>query len=339
MRPSFVIAAALAALASPALAQDAYVVGITAALTGPPASTYAPAIEALRIYLDRVNAAGGVNGKKVNLVIQDDFGRAVEGGGERQEAADAGQRRPDDQRQPVLDLRAGGERGEECRRAAAVRRVGVPEGCLSAGRRRAVLHHRVRVDLRQPRGALLHQGDREGAGEDRLLRDGDPALARRDRFRRKPGARARHDGGRQGDHPAADRRLHAVRHQDKGRRRELGVLLGAMGDAGAHLRGAAPPRLDRRLSHLGASRGRRRTEAHQGRQAVRHRRECAVRRQPSGPEGDRGRREAGRREVSARADDRRLDRRHGDRGRAEGRRLARDARRRSRPRWRTSRST
>ena len=58
-------------LRAPAPAQD-YVVGITAALTGPPASTYAPAIEALRIYLDRVNAAGGVNGKKVNLVIQDD---------------------------------------------------------------------------------------------------------------------------------------------------------------------------------------------------------------------------------------------------------------------------
>ena len=73
MRPSIVIAAALAAgLPGPALAQDAYVVGITAALTGPPASTYAPAIEALRIYLDRVNAAGGVNGRKVNLVIQDD---------------------------------------------------------------------------------------------------------------------------------------------------------------------------------------------------------------------------------------------------------------------------
>ena len=58
-----------------ALAQDtqgAYVVGITAALTGPPASTYAPAVDALRIYIDRVNKAGGINGKKINLVIQDD---------------------------------------------------------------------------------------------------------------------------------------------------------------------------------------------------------------------------------------------------------------------------
>ena len=56
----------------PALAQDAYVVGLTGALTGPPASTYAPAVEALRIYIDRVNAAGGINGKKVNLILQDD---------------------------------------------------------------------------------------------------------------------------------------------------------------------------------------------------------------------------------------------------------------------------
>ncbi|MBX3552185.1 MAG: ABC transporter substrate-binding protein [Pseudolabrys sp.] len=73
MRSSMILAAGLAtALATPALAQDAYVVGITAALTGPPASSYAPAIDALRIYIDRVNKAGGVNGKKINLVIQDD---------------------------------------------------------------------------------------------------------------------------------------------------------------------------------------------------------------------------------------------------------------------------
>jgi branched-chain amino acid transport system substrate-binding protein len=73
MRPSIMIAAALAAcMSAPALAEDAYLVGITAALTGPPASTYAPAVEALRLYLERVNAAGGVNGKKVKLLIEDD---------------------------------------------------------------------------------------------------------------------------------------------------------------------------------------------------------------------------------------------------------------------------
>ena len=48
MRTKIAIAALAASLATPTAAQDAYVVGITAALTGPPASTYAPAMEALR---------------------------------------------------------------------------------------------------------------------------------------------------------------------------------------------------------------------------------------------------------------------------------------------------
>ena len=60
------LAAAVAAtlIAAPAVAQDAYVIGLTGALTGPPASTYAPAVEALRIYIERVNAAGGINGRR-----------------------------------------------------------------------------------------------------------------------------------------------------------------------------------------------------------------------------------------------------------------------------------
>ncbi|HEY1246758.1 MAG TPA: ABC transporter substrate-binding protein [Hyphomicrobiaceae bacterium] len=68
------LAAAMAAamFGFPALAQEAYNIGLTGALTGPPASTYAPAIEALRVYLERVNAAGGIGGKKVNLILQDD---------------------------------------------------------------------------------------------------------------------------------------------------------------------------------------------------------------------------------------------------------------------------
>jgi ABC-type branched-subunit amino acid transport system substrate-binding protein len=66
------VAAFAATLAGPALAQDAYVVGITAALTGPPASTYAPAMAGLDLYIDRVNANGGVNGKQVRLVLLDD---------------------------------------------------------------------------------------------------------------------------------------------------------------------------------------------------------------------------------------------------------------------------
>ena len=59
-------------LAAPAAAQDAYTIGLTGALTGPPASTYAPAVDALRLYVAGVNAAGGIAGKKINLILQDD---------------------------------------------------------------------------------------------------------------------------------------------------------------------------------------------------------------------------------------------------------------------------
>jgi ABC-type branched-subunit amino acid transport system substrate-binding protein len=65
-------AAIAASLAWPAAAQETYNIGLTGALTGPPASTYAPAIEALRVYVERINAAGGIAGKKVNLILQDD---------------------------------------------------------------------------------------------------------------------------------------------------------------------------------------------------------------------------------------------------------------------------
>src|SRR5262245_43404429 len=67
------VAATLAWPASgTASAQDTFNIGLTGALTGPPASTYAPAIEALRVYLERVNVAGGIGGKKINLILQDD---------------------------------------------------------------------------------------------------------------------------------------------------------------------------------------------------------------------------------------------------------------------------
>jgi ABC-type branched-subunit amino acid transport system substrate-binding protein len=67
------LAASLAA-AYPAAARDAYVVGLSGALTGAAAATYAPVIEALRAYVDHVNAKGGVNGKPIRLVIADNQG-------------------------------------------------------------------------------------------------------------------------------------------------------------------------------------------------------------------------------------------------------------------------
>jgi ABC-type branched-subunit amino acid transport system substrate-binding protein len=64
--------AATLVFAGSAIAQDAYVVGVSAAMTGPGAGTYAPVIEAMRAYLDHVNAKGGINGKPVRLIVQDD---------------------------------------------------------------------------------------------------------------------------------------------------------------------------------------------------------------------------------------------------------------------------
>ena len=72
IRTSAVAVAVVATLATAAKAQDAYVIGLTGALTGPSASTTAPPVEGLRIYIDRVNAAGGINGKPVKLRILDD---------------------------------------------------------------------------------------------------------------------------------------------------------------------------------------------------------------------------------------------------------------------------
>ena len=60
--------------ASPALAQEAYVLGLSGALTGPNASVYAPVVEGIKLYVDTLNARGGVNGRKVNLLIQDNSG-------------------------------------------------------------------------------------------------------------------------------------------------------------------------------------------------------------------------------------------------------------------------
>jgi branched-chain amino acid transport system substrate-binding protein len=64
--------AVLWTLTAPAAAQDAYVVGVSASMTGPAAGIYAPVVDAMKAYLDHVNARGGVNGRPVRLIVQDD---------------------------------------------------------------------------------------------------------------------------------------------------------------------------------------------------------------------------------------------------------------------------
>ena len=66
------IPVAAALQVAPAAAQDAYVIGVSAAMTGPAAGGYAPIAESMKGYIDHLNAKGGINGKPVRMVIQDD---------------------------------------------------------------------------------------------------------------------------------------------------------------------------------------------------------------------------------------------------------------------------
>ena len=71
MKKRMIIAAAIATLvAEPAQADIK--IGLTGALTGPLAGTYAPAVEGLKLYLDGVNKAGGIKGENIELILLDD---------------------------------------------------------------------------------------------------------------------------------------------------------------------------------------------------------------------------------------------------------------------------
>lgn len=66
--------AAAVSFAAAAGAQDAYLVGLSGAITGPNADTYAPGVEAIRLYVDQLNKSGGVNGKPIRLIVGDNQG-------------------------------------------------------------------------------------------------------------------------------------------------------------------------------------------------------------------------------------------------------------------------
>ena len=71
-----VLAASVGMAALPAVAQETYRVGLTGGLTGPTAGSYAPAVEGLQIYIERLNANGGIDGRPVELIVLDDSGEA-----------------------------------------------------------------------------------------------------------------------------------------------------------------------------------------------------------------------------------------------------------------------
>ena len=68
------VAVALACMAAAAMAAqpaDPYVVGLTGDMTGPDAGNSGAVADAIRIYFDRINERGGINGHPVQVVIRD----------------------------------------------------------------------------------------------------------------------------------------------------------------------------------------------------------------------------------------------------------------------------
>ena len=68
------IALALLLLAAPAHATEPYRIGMSVAITGAQAPTYAPTLDAYKAYFKRVNDAGGINGHPVEILAEDDRG-------------------------------------------------------------------------------------------------------------------------------------------------------------------------------------------------------------------------------------------------------------------------
>jgi branched-chain amino acid transport system substrate-binding protein len=66
------VVALLACLAAPAAAQETIKIGFFAPITGPVAADGASAKQSVELALKEVNAAGGIMGKKVELVVYDD---------------------------------------------------------------------------------------------------------------------------------------------------------------------------------------------------------------------------------------------------------------------------
>ncbi len=56
---------------------EPYRIGVTAALTGPFADTYAPVYEAINVYFQQLNEQGGINGHPVQILVEDDAADAT----------------------------------------------------------------------------------------------------------------------------------------------------------------------------------------------------------------------------------------------------------------------
>ncbi|MDO8635473.1 MAG: ABC transporter substrate-binding protein, partial [Dehalococcoidia bacterium] len=64
--------------AAPVAKGEPYKIGMTAALTGPAAGTAGPEAEGFRLYMQKLNDSGGINGHPVELTVQDDRGEPTQ---------------------------------------------------------------------------------------------------------------------------------------------------------------------------------------------------------------------------------------------------------------------
>jgi len=149
-----------------------------------------PVVEALPIYVDRINAAGGVNGKTINLLIEDDLAMPWK--------AAANTKKLFTENRAVLKLNASPS-PTYAGIIAEAKNAGVPlifassvcpknaypptnesQFCTTASA--ATYDSRA-----QSRGACIREGRRDGAGKDCLCRHGHSAIANRDGFCRARG--------------------------------------------------------------------------------------------------------------------------------------------------------
>src|SRR5512138_1277539 len=159
------LAAMLAiASATPALAQ--YRIGVSAAITGPASSTYAPTYEAYKAYFKRINDAGGINGQKVEISYEDDRGEPQRAAANAKKLAEGA----------ILMVNAS---------TSATYKPFMTESetekiplLFGGGEPPDLLLDVVRLEVGQPLRARLHQGaGGRQEGEGRLRGAGHPALA------------------------------------------------------------------------------------------------------------------------------------------------------------------
>jgi branched-chain amino acid transport system substrate-binding protein len=77
---TLIVAVALSATPQGHAASKPYVVGLSGTVTGGAAGTYSPLSDGFRLYVETLNAKGGINGRKIKLIFEDNGGQGVKAG-------------------------------------------------------------------------------------------------------------------------------------------------------------------------------------------------------------------------------------------------------------------